>query len=94
MVELKCRGTIVGSAALGAPNNNEIIRSNDNVQGANTCHAEASPKHLRTDYIANKALIAEILRCAQNDSCFYILRITAAADHIRGAPRAALPTFM
>ena len=42
MVELKCRGTI-----------NEIIRSNDNVQGANTCHAEASPKHLRTDYIAN-----------------------------------------
>ena len=39
-----------------------------------TCHAEALPKHLRTDYIAKPLTAAEILRFAQNDIIFYILR--------------------
>ena len=34
------------------------------------CHAEALPKHLRTDFIANLQITAEILHFVQNDVVF------------------------
>ena len=34
----------------------------------NPCHAEAMPKHLRTDLTANLTLLRRFPRCARNDN--------------------------